>query len=155
MHACIVDSAKRRLAAPYGAPLADEWTCAAQRAQHAARLLDTDVQLGAQLLSLVDGAAPAAVATVATAALLRLLSQRFRELVPGAGAGGARKAEGVDMGAPNVEEASLAVAPVAALRRRVQLLLERFEAQPMLLQLATICDRLQGVLLPVLPVRCG
>jgi hypothetical protein len=114
--------------------------------------------VAARIVSLERGALPAHLNFVATGGLLRQLHSRLLELNPSAtptsphlsafttpvtpAAAASAGSQAVDISQPCLREATLVVAPVTALRARVDALLRRFEEQPMLLQLQTICDRI-------------
>lgn len=151
MHACIVANVSCRMSGLYGAPLPASLCSDAIQKRHADALDDSRFTLATQLLELTGCAVPARVNDVATGALLRALGVRLRSLAAAGGGEEAagRKAEGLDMGAANVDEAAVVVAPVAKLLERVRSLLARFEGQPMLLQLQTICERLLGACRPL------
>jgi hypothetical protein len=146
MHACIVSEVCRRLGGSYGAPLPASLSSDAIQTLHADALNDGRFTLATQLLELTGCAVPARVNGMATGALLRAIGARLQGLfAAGAGEGsGGQKVEGLDLGAVNIDEAAIVIAPVAAVLARASKLLMRYEGQPMLLQLQTICERLLG-----------
>ena len=172
LHAHIVTALALRLNVSYGAALPQRQQDRTQ-AHHALRRAGQRdaFAAGAALLRLAGGAVlsqragavDASVDGVATGALVTQLAARAAALDAATGgssrspatgvstrastgAAGGHKGEGVDMREANMDEKLLVVQPVTKLATRVAALLARFEAQPMLLQLQTICNRILGMI---------
>lgn len=158
LHACIVTHLASSADTTYGQPPSDALTSAAVQQRQATELQHSCFRLAAQLSEVAGGALAPRMDAVATGGIVSQLLARLSELTVGGGNlpgrhaamhsgdkfAAERKHEGIDMAVPNVDELVLVVTPVAALRDRALALLARFEEQPMLLQLRTICDRLLG-----------
>jgi hypothetical protein len=155
MHACVVAAAVRQRHHSLGAPLPDHLTSPAHQQSLATAAEHSSFSLAAQVLSIEQGALPACLNFEATGALLHQLNFRLLEI----GASGitptltpaspftpfsppGTASTGVDISAPCLQEAALAVEPVTKLLVGIDKLLERFEEQPMLLQLRSIADRI-------------
>ena len=125
--------------------------------------------LGMAVLEAAGCAVPEHIDSAATSALLRhilrshsaatpqLASSNHLSPAPVDGMPGpsshtkkaAAQSEGLDVECSCPAEAALAVKPVAAVQAQVQALLDRFEDQPLLLQLDAICSRILCALHPL------